>query len=301
MLCASPMSWPRLAGRRILVLGMGGGCDVFAAYAVAKMLEEEAAGDGGAPAAVAYGACTGPRPMGPDAVDVGGRGELFRFAGASATPLEPGARGYGQVLLERSVPRCARTGSPLVVVVGKGGGEGDTVASVTAANGAVLRRAVEEAGAELVVGVDCGGDSLTGGVDWKTSPDLGRDTQVLRGLGSCGVTFLHVVLGPGCDGESTAEQLGAAGESLREKGCFVGAFPVARVASAMRALSEQLAENRTPNIMHAAWRGGLPEREDGSCEVARHGLTQWIPREFLLSAWVFDHSRGGGVALQSTL
>ena len=88
-------------------------------------------------------------------------------------PLKPGQEAYGTTLLEQSVPRGPE-GSPLLFVVPHGGVRGgdqvteDDVARLTAANSAAVHEALRALRVSEVLAVDCGGDVLTGGLDFAT-------------------------------------------------------------------------------------------------------------------------------------
>ena len=56
------------------------------------------------------------------------------------------------------------------------------LAQASAANCAALSSSLQLLQAQMLVGVDMGGDSLTGGKDFDSDPELGRDRQVLRAL-----------------------------------------------------------------------------------------------------------------------
>jgi len=196
-------------GERGLVLGMGGGCDVFAAWAVAREWQA-AAGSAGE---VLFGNACAPRHVGrtkaerPEAALEEILPNLYR-SGAVLPLILPGDGAYGTLKLELSLP------SPYVFAVPHGDVRGDDdltkldPMAAEAANGVWLAGCLAALGPVThVVAVDCGGDSLTGGVDFLPggSMEMGRDRQVLHALGANGVSFDHMVLGPGCDAESSVE------------------------------------------------------------------------------------------------
>lgn len=68
---------------------------------------------------------------------------------------------------------------------------------------------------------------MTGGVDFDGGhPELSPDRQVLHMLTELGVPFVHVVVAPCCDGESTFRQMEGAMIALQAKGCYRGCFPI---------------------------------------------------------------------------
>ena len=270
-------SWPMWRGKRVLVIGMGGGCDCFAAHAVSTLLSREMDG-----CTMLYGNCIGPRDTSA-AVDVTQRNELFRFT-TPTRALLPSESGYGTLLLESSLPRCT-TGSPYLLMFQNRG----LVPEVTAHNTAALKRTLDTLSIDCVVGVDCGGDSLTGGVDWKVSPDLGRDVQVLHSLHGCGRPFVHVVLGPGCDAESPTNVMLGAVNALDTAGHFRGSFHLGTALPLMRPFTTTLAPNRTPNLMYDAWKQRLHINEAGNVSITRHKNTEEVPAIWLEHGLVFAY------------
>jgi len=280
-----PRGLPRFAfpalcpSSRALVLGMGGGCDVFAASALARLWAT------GAPegARVAFATCIGARPLPPDHEPLAEC--LFRLP-PEVVPLEPGDEAYGTTRLELSVPR-GDDGSPLLFIVPKDGKSGIPLEDVTTTNSAAIGEALRTLGTTSVVAVDLGGDSLTGGVDFAGgNAEFGRDRQVLRALEASGVPFVHLVLGPGCDGESTVPQMQEAVRAADERGALLGVLPLADVVPPMAALARTLSPNRTPNILARALAAaeagiGPAEAGEGLCTITRHGHTNSVPWSWL--------------------
>ena len=148
---------PSLASpRRGLVLGMGGGCDVFAAYAIAQAWAAQEKSE------VLYANCIGARKLPDDHVPI--TPHLYRLAPA-AVPLEPGDEAYGSTRLENSVPR-GPDGSPLLFIVPRKGSDGAILEEVTAENKEAICGAISALRLDYIIAVDLGGDSLTGGVDF---------------------------------------------------------------------------------------------------------------------------------------
>merc|ERR1711933_639850 len=112
----------------------------------------------------------------------------------------------------------------------------------------------------LVVGVDCGGDSLSGGVEGKQNIEAGRDRQMLNCVRASGIPFVHVVLGPGCDGETEEPAMKACCASLAAEGFLQGVFSVQPLFDDMvtHCNTQALHSNRTPNLMWRAHTRDLP-------------------------------------------
>lgn len=270
--------------KRILTIGMGGGCDVFAAYGLASHLAKTARED----QTILYANCVGPRSLeGHESVT-----EFLYRVPAEVKPLEPGTEAYGTTILEQSCPRGPE-GSPFIFVVPASKGEVD---QVTQQNEAALGPAIQSLNLDLVLAVDCGGDSITGGLDFAKgqSPEVGRDRQVLRCLRSSGVPFIHLVFGPGCDGESSEELFNRCCEQLNSTGEFRGSFSLEPLLGIMADCCKQLAPNRTPNLMNRAFSGELPcAAEAGERDIVaveRHGGRALVPRPWMYHGLAFVHA-----------
>lgn len=269
--------------KRVLVLGMGGGCDVFAAYAVALQI-----GNKFPSATVLYGNCISPR-------NLDGHQQLAAhlFAVPAGDPVVLEDKGYyGTTMLEQSLPRGPE-GSPLLFVVPKKTGK---IEEVSRENQQSLLQSLQKVAPDFVIGVDNGGDSLTGGIDFESDPELGRDRQVLRALSKSGVSFLHLVAGPCCDGESTEAEMRRAMTAADEVGSYLGSFSLADTLPSMFKLSSQLDASRTPNVMHSALVGELEAVGEamGSSSAARGRVIvprhrhPVVPVEWLTHGFIFD-------------
>jgi len=277
-----PAVWsppPLGPGARALVLGVGGGCDVFAAYALSQLWSRTAARG----ALVMYANCIGERKLGEGHAE---RAPHLWAVPPTPRPLEPGEDGYGTTVLEQSVPRGPE-GSPLLFVVPHGGSNvqgatADDVPRLTAANSAAIHGALRALRVSEILAVDCGGDVLTGGLDFAGDVELGRDRQVLHALQTSGIPFTLLVLGPGCDAESSVPAMTAAVRAAAERGELVGVLPLDEVAPLAASFCAGLSASRTPNVINAAVQRPLAaEGEDELCTITRHGTTQRIPCAWL--------------------
>jgi diadenosine tetraphosphate (Ap4A) HIT family hydrolase len=232
--------------KRILVLGMGGGCDVFAAYALGKhisSLHPEST--------VMYANTKGAGTKGLDRfhkiTDC-----LFRPP-ADFVPIAGDK--HGTCDLELGCPRGPE-GSPLVFTLQARRG-GRDLSQLIAANADAVLLALQALQVDLVVGVDCGGDSISGGVDWQGNVEAGRDRQMLHCLRISGIPFLHVVFGVGCDGETEESRMLSCCARLSAEGSLHGAFSVEPFLSDMISCCRKLNPTRTPNLMWRAHTGDL--------------------------------------------
>ena len=263
---------PEKAGSRILVLGTGGGCDILSAQAICEALQLRR----------------------PDLVFLLGNTISPRKGMSKCTtldvksgqllcvnhhqPLEPENTGYyGTLRLEQSVFDVDQPlrGPYLFVVPHQTKGK---VEDILQAFGQYVTEALSHLQVDMVISVDNGGDSLTGGVDFKEDKRLGRDMQMMDALRKH--ESVHIVMGPGCDGESTVEQLNQA-----KRDHAVQAYPIpTSILTKLTIDARFLQANRTPNIITQA------STPDGVGSIVRHGRIQQIPLTLLRSMWIINSS-----------
>ena len=272
-------SLPQLTpSTRALVVGMGGGCDVFAAAAVAHMWKADHPDS-----TVLFANCVGLRPFPSDHELLAPN--LYRVP-KEPVPLVAGNEGYGTTLLEQSVAPRGDEGSPFMLVVPRDGKSGLTLEQVTAENVAAVSGAIDCLKIDIVLAVDLGGDSLTGGADYEGgSPEFGRDRQVLRALAATGRPVVQLIFGPGCDGESELPAMREAVKEAAESGNLLGVLPLAdTLVPVMARMAEGLRQSRTPNILAraAAHVAGRRQEDDGElCVIERHGRRAEVPWSWL--------------------
>ncbi|KAH3768012.1 hypothetical protein Pelo_103 [Pelomyxa schiedti] len=109
-------------------------------------------------------------------------------------------------------------------------------------------------GFDCVIGVDAGGDSLT---DTNMSGDQGRDKKAVEQLlgkrsHRRDYKFFHVVAGMGCDGESTKESILAAFRKHTQAGTYLGCLELAPMVTLLRGMASWLPQARTPHIISNA-------------------------------------------------
>ena len=219
---------------KILCIGMGGGCDIITAYVTSQHLP-------GLSKDIHWGN-TKRNPQ--EAVQLTPKGHIHRVT--AHRPLEKGKNYYGTCGIDAAVPQGEL--SPLLVRIPR-------VEKGAKADENVLREIASELrtlGFDAVVGVDAGGDSLTGGIDHAGDPSTGVDQMMGRVLMYSGLPYMQVVCGLGSDGESTQEQILKCIEAERQSGAFIGEIPMKGWAPAYRQLSGVLEDYRTPNIMAKA-------------------------------------------------
>ncbi|EOD39466.1 hypothetical protein EMIHUDRAFT_199930 [Emiliania huxleyi CCMP1516] len=249
------------SGQRGIVIGMGGGCDVLGALAFAQAWEARSPG-----ATVLFANCVSPRPM-PSHEQLAPH--LWRCP-PNVVPLAAGDGCYGSTRLEQSLPRGAE-GSPFLLVVPEDGKGPSSVEEVTRANTGAITSSLARLRVDAILAVDLGGDSLTGGVDFASDPECGRDRQ------------------------SAVGAMRAAVRHVDESGALLGVVPLAPLLEPLCRHSAPLAPNRTPNIIKSALERAAapPEAADegdgeGSgaarpdlCTINRHGNTAHVPWSWL--------------------
>jgi hypothetical protein len=248
--------------KRVLVVGIGGGCDIISAYAIAELLEEMK------PSTLVYAntkrSCEGYLEQ--------FRPHVFRVP-RDVRALSRGLRVHGTTRIEQSVPR-GHNGCPFVFhLVDDDDGRQR------------LQDEIEAFSFDIVVGVDTGGDVIAQN---PISGTQGRDKRMLNLLRGLSAKSALVVVAPGSDGESCYEDLQRVIESHGNDGRLRGWFSLEPVIHTMRSLSEMLDSSRTPNIIVAAFEDRLSPGDDPSCVTVPRGLYPSIPRDWLTGAVVLE-------------
>jgi len=309
---------------RVLVLGMGGGCDVFMAYTLANKIERQLdMSNATQKPMILYANCISERKDGiPSDHLTLVPGALFSVPPGEPRPIQKGENTYGTTLIEQSVPRGPMD-SPLLIALKKTPNDKSSnairspeqVEEYTCQNMEIVEKALEFLQVDLIIGVDCGGDSLTSGKDFSFHPLTGRDHQVLYAFRKYrhkkpDFKFIHVVLGPGCDGETPRKEMalsvmGTPEERLYwcEGRKYLGAFQTDDMIEECFPLVQNLEMNRTPYLMYRALKDSgefcldRPQKNDewydpNLVKIARHGNFQLIPRIWLLHGLVFEYEDG---------
>jgi hypothetical protein len=257
---AIPFVFPDITGRKVLVLGLGGGCDIITAFAISRLLE------GGPSEGVFYGN-TKTGNMGPGEPVTA---HILRLSGPQLDPARH-ERGSGKAWIDRSVPRSAN-GSPWIILLDDDRAEQE------------LPGELRSLAFDLVIGVDTGGDSIA---HKAGRGRRGRDQRMLAVLRRTGPPILHVVVAPGCDGEASFDDLKTQMRDQADQGRYRGCFALAPLLDTYRAFSATLGPTRTPRIILAAADGQLAKASSGRVIVPR-GREPAVPESWLANAYVFD-------------
>jgi hypothetical protein len=251
-----PFVFPAFVGQKVLALGLGGGCDIIAAFALSSLLDGR----------VIYAN-----------TKVGNVGPVEKITAhivrVSGPQLDPACRvcGYGQARIDHSIPR-GPDGCPWMVLLSDEAAERE------------LAGEIRSLGFDVLIGIDTGGDSIArkGGRGHR-----GRDQRMLRILLQTGLSVFHVVVAPGSDGEAAYEDL--RGEFIRhaEEGRYAGCFSLDPILPILRSHSTSLSPTRTPRIILAAAEDRLAQGRDGKVIVPR-GRKPAVPRDWLLTGFVFS-------------
>jgi Protein of unknown function (DUF1152) len=251
-----------LRGKRVLVVGIGGGCDIISAYAVAHLLKEAEAGT------IVYADTK--RFCEDELEPVQSR--VFRVP-ARIRPLRPGCEAHGTTLIEQSIPR-GPDGCPFVLCLGD-----------TQADRQTLQEEIESFAFDIVVAVDTGGDAVS---DAPESGMEGRDKQMLRVLCGLSAECLLVVVAPGSDGESTHDDLRSVLDEDSANSRLRGWFSLEPALPMLSQLASPLEPTRTPNIIVSAFEDRLDSGDAPGELLVPRGIWPSIPRSWLTAAVVLE-------------
>lgn len=260
-LLASPFTLPPIDNRNVLVVGVGGGCDIISAYAIAKLLAPQNRGT------LIY--ANTKRSVGSNLENLAPN--VFRVAPGVTNATDRVPAGYGSTWIDETVPRST-DGCPLIFRLPNGPAE-----EVSFVSGLQARYEFD-----LIISVDTGADSI---VPNALSGQDGRDREMLRILREFPCERLHLTVAPGCDGESTGPDILRAVIDLQKSGKYLGCFPVKALLPVYANWSRILSPDRTPNIILNAMAGTLEKRGD-SIRIPR-GRHPLVPAAWLTQILAF--------------
>jgi len=206
----------------------------------------------------------------------------------------------------------------------------DDVQALTEENVHRVKQAFEYLKADLVIGIDCGGVSITGGKDYKFNVLTESHQQIIYACrmyrkDQPNFSFMHIVLGPGCDGKSSEQELKDAilGKSSEQEfkdtilelptvdyplrhssgRTFLGCFPAETFIEECFQFVQNLETNEQPFVMYRALKNNeefpvdRPQSGDVGLDASRDlvlicnsGNSEAIPRRWLTHGLVFSYN-----------
>lgn len=150
----------------------------------------------------------------------------------------------------------------------------------------------DEVNPDCIFTLDNGGDSITGGLDGIN----GFDQTNLKTLLDMGISFHHLVIGPGCDGESSVEDFNKYIEMYIDN--FRGIFNIGKAVDLIfnnvsHNSEVMLQMDRRWSTMRIIFEANQKVKEGSGDEfftIPRHSKDQKIPFRILQSALIFDHT-----------
>ena len=252
-----PYEFPQLVGRNVLVVGLGGGCDIISAYALAEMLKSAN------PEKIVYGNTKRPSS---DRLSVTSHVQPLAEQPRSVDPI-----GY-------SIPGMAED-CPLVFTIPRRLGRSLTKE---------VAKEIAALNCDLLIGVDTGGDSL---FEESYTGSEGRDKQMLRILQSVGLPMIHVVVAPGSDGETPYREMLSCFARKQRQGEYRGCFSLEPMVPLMKQLAAPLHKKRTPNIIVAAFEDCLSQSDPPDFVEIPRCIRPFVPRAWLQKGFVFQSDR----------
>ncbi|MHA1371318.1 MAG: hypothetical protein ACTSRA_16570 [Promethearchaeota archaeon] len=250
--------FPEIAGKKVLILGIGGGCDVISAYSLQFLFNDAEKAE------ILYGNTK--RTIDPDLTLISRHiGRLppekiniktFRMKGCTTK-------------IDRSIPR-GKDGCLYIFQY------------VKQEEGALVDE-IKQLNPDLIFRVDTGGDSIIFGA--KSGPG-GRDRRMVKILKRTGIPSHLVILAPGSDGESKFENIIGTFQVYRSRNQYLGCFSLAPLVPRFKEFTSSLREKRTINIIVKAFEGTLEVDENGFFLVPRE-IMPWLPRDLLIHGFVF--------------
>ncbi len=254
-------SFPNLAGRRILVVGTGGGCDIISAYALAQSLRPHQ------PALLIYANTKRHVELTLEAVTP----HVFRVPPQRIELDREKSGEHGRTWIDQSMPR-GDDGCPLVF----------RLPTTSAAKAEFIRGLQDRHQFDLVISVDTGADAIVCGT---LGDPKGRDQEMLRILGDLGVEWYHLSVAPGCDGESHASDIREVMAGQKAAGHYAGCLPIDSLLPTFAEWSESLQSDRTPNVILNALADRL--KGDNDSVIIPRGFRPAIPTAWLRKILVF--------------
>jgi len=181
-LCLEQFNLHSLIGDKFFVLGIGGGNDAAGAFSVATIIKKTHP-----ESKVIYGSCLSVNKK--NYIGFSQISEGLYICDLKNSELN---ENHSLKLVQKLKKPGCDLGEPYVIT-----------ASDERKTGRITKEAIDYFNEYTIITVDNGGDSLTGGKDGKN----GFDHKNLMYLRNMKRSFLHIILGLGCDGESDIDKI----------------------------------------------------------------------------------------------
>lgn len=271
-------NFPTMGNKKVLVVGIGGGSDVVGAFGIARFLQESNPN-----AKISYAVSVSPK------TNYEGFEKLsdWLYKRKNHNKLEIADELHHTLSLVVKMQEFDKNEQPLLIVRPKYK-EKLTVKEHQEQVTIVFKETLNILNTDVIIAVDGGGDSLTGGVSDNVETEF--DRTGVRALQEFGKPFTYIVIGPGCDGESTIEMLKGAVKHENENNSFLGHFDLSPFIEKWEKLSSKLLkDDRTPNIMRLANNEikNNPKIINELQAIERHRKPK-IPLKWLITGLVFN-------------
>ena len=271
-------NFPFLENKKVLVVGIGGGSDVVGAYGISRYLKKTNPN-----AKITYGVSVSPK------IKYLGFEKLsdWLYKRNTHNNIKIAKKLHHTLSLVVEMQEFDGNEQPLLIVRPKYREE-LTVKEHQKQVANVFKETLNIIKPDIIFAIDGGGDSLTGGVSNNVETEF--DRTGIRALQEYGKPFTYIVIGPGCDGESTMKMLKGAVKYEIKNNSFLGHFDISPFIDKWANLSSKLLkDDRTPNIMRIANNviKENPKRENDLQVIERHRKPK-IPIKWLVTGLAFD-------------
>lgn len=269
--------------QKALFIGIGGGSDVIGAYAIASILQSQ-----NSSAKISYGLCVSAKNKysGFDKLSK----HLFQRSSDIPEDIDELSTSLSLVIKMKEYER--NISQPYLLVRPPKYEKVKPEVSHTEYE-KMVREAFQDAlniiEPDIIFAIDMGGDSLTCGEE----DEYGFDRTGLRALQQLNKSFIYIVLGPGCDGESTIEMIRTAIKHQAYAGSLLGEFDLNQEIEFMSPISRALLDpKRTPNIIAdaKAQLDKFSKNTTSMITIPRHRQPN-IPLNWLIKGIVFEGSK----------
>ncbi|MDR0313509.1 MAG: hypothetical protein LBI14_07920 [Treponema sp.] len=250
---------------KIFVMGIGGGNDVVGAYIVARLIKRVHPNS-----EILYGSCLSPKNNYIGFVQIS-EGLYVRDSREEKFNEKPTLKIVQRLKIFDS-DFCA----PYVLI-----------SDEKRATGRISNESLDYFKEYTIITIDNGGDSLTGG----KKGDNGFDYKNLMYLKGKGISFLHIILGLGCDGESDIEKIKKMIKAQSQS--IIGEFTMDEIATILSPMINDIHSPERENvdttviILEADNFLKSNENSDTLFTVPRHERKTQVPYAWLNKAIVF--------------